>query len=154
MAKPTEYTEAQWAYISKDYGPGNVHWWLRTISWEHDTFGSFVAASGGVMTCGGESLGRVDYPRITVRPCIWLNLDGYQPDLTVMPYRRTPMVLITNDVVINVRSEPNAKSARVSTATPGQTYPLLATMDNGWYQIQLKDGTTGYVSPKTAKPIE
>lgn len=154
MAKPTEYAEARWAYVSREYGPGNTHWWLRTISWEHENYASFVATSGGVMTCGGESLGVVEYPRITVRPCIWLNLSGFQQDPSLVPYRRMPKALITNDVVINVRQEPDAGSKKVGTASPNQTFPMLGRAENGWLQIQLDNGTIGYVSPKTAKEIE
>ena len=154
MAKPTAYTEAQWAYISKDYGPGNVHWWLRTISWESGNMASFVAASGGVMTCGGETLGKIEYPRITVRPCITLDLTRFTPDPTLVAYERTPKALITHDVLVNVRSEPNANSAKVGTVTPTRTYPLLGVADNGWAQIQLPDGAVGYISPKMYRRVD
>ncbi|MBQ8094756.1 MAG: SH3 domain-containing protein [Clostridia bacterium] len=153
MVKATAFAEAQKPYISREFGPDNVHWWLRTISWESDYMASFVATSGGVMTCGGESLGAIGNPKIAVRPCIWLNLDGFVEE-TVEPYMRPHKVLITNEVIVNVRKEPDAKASRIGTATPGKTYGLISQADNGWYEIVLEDGTTGFVSYKVAQKIE
>ena len=74
---PTEYAKAQGSWQSKKYGPGNAQWWLRTISWVKRNMASYVAGSGGVMTCGGTSDGRVDNHKWGVRPAIYINLDAF-----------------------------------------------------------------------------
>lgn len=48
---------------------------------------------------------------------------------------------------VNVRAESNSDSKKVGSAKAGATYPYLGVADNGWYKIQLEDGTVGYVSP-------
>lgn len=63
-------------------------------------------------------------------------------------------VKIRDDGGVNVRKESNSDSAKVGTAKAGATYPLLSVADNGWYEIQLSDGTTGYVSPKMSSLVE
>lgn len=73
---PTAYAVAQGAYQSKKYGPGNAQWWLRTISWESKYRAAYVAGSGGVMTCGGNSDGRVENRKWAVRPAMYLHLDA------------------------------------------------------------------------------
>lgn len=73
---PTDYAIAQGAYLSKKYGPGNSQWWLRTISWESRARAAYVAASGGVMTCGGNSFGVVSNSKLAVRPAIYVSLDA------------------------------------------------------------------------------
>lgn len=77
QATPTAYAIAQGAYQSKKYGPGNAQWWLRTISWESKYRAAYVAGSGGVMTCGGNSDGRVENRKWAVRPAIYINLDAF-----------------------------------------------------------------------------
>ena len=81
MCTPTAYCVAQGAYTSVKFqkaadGPANCHWWLRTHSWESNSKGTYVAASGGVMTCGGHTDGIKNNNRIAVRPCIYLSLDA------------------------------------------------------------------------------
>ena len=76
---PTAYCVAQGAYQSVKFqkaadGPANCHWWLRTHSWQSNAKGSYVAASGGVMTCGGHTDGIKNNNRIAVRPCVYLDL--------------------------------------------------------------------------------
>lgn len=75
QCKPTAYAIAQGAYISTKY-TGNVQWWLRTNSWESKYRASYVAASGGVMTCGGNTFGKNDNPKLVVRPAIYVNLSA------------------------------------------------------------------------------
>lgn len=75
---PTAYAIAQGAYQSKKYGPGNSQWWLRTNSWESRYRAAYVAGSGGVMTCGGNSDGRVENEKWGVRPAIYISLDAFQ----------------------------------------------------------------------------
>jgi len=82
MCLPTAYTVAQGVRLSTKYrradvsdGPNNVDWWLRTHSWESNARGAYVAGSGGVMTCGGNSNGIASNKRIAVRPAIYLNAE-------------------------------------------------------------------------------
>ena len=82
MAQPTEYAAAKNIYRSKKYGPGNVQWWLRTTSWEDYRRAAYVAGSGGVMTCGGNTDGRVDNTRWSVRPVIYLDIAAYEAQQT------------------------------------------------------------------------
>ena len=72
---------AQGAYLSVKFqkaenGPANCHWWLRTHSWENNNKGTYVAASGGVMTCGGHKDGYKTNTVLAVRPSIYLSLDA------------------------------------------------------------------------------
>ena len=81
MCVPTAYCVAQGAYLSVKFqkdenGPANCHWWLRTHSWESNSKGAYVAASGGVMTCGGHTDGIKTNDTIAVRPSIYLSLDA------------------------------------------------------------------------------
>lgn len=76
QAKPTEYAIAQGIYLSQKYGPGNIQWWLRTISWESRARAAYVAASGGVMTCGGNSFGVVSNGKLAVRPALYVSLEA------------------------------------------------------------------------------
>lgn len=73
QTEPTAYAVAQGAYMSTKY-TGYVQWWLRTNSWESKYRASYVAASGGVMTCGGNSFGKIDNAKLVVRPAIYVNL--------------------------------------------------------------------------------
>ena len=75
---PTAYAVAQGAYTSVKFhkdpnGPANCHWWLRTHSWENNYKGTYVAASGGVMTCGGHKDGFANNDKLTIRPSIYLS---------------------------------------------------------------------------------
>lgn len=54
---------------------------------------------------------------------------------------------------LNVRKDPNVTSAKVGQAASGQQYPLLDEAD-GWYQIQLPDALTGWVSAIYASIVE
>lgn len=55
---------------------------------------------------------------------------------------------------VNVRQKSSADSAKVGSARAGATYPCLSVADNGWFEIQLEDGTVGFVSPKMATIVE
>lgn len=76
MTVPTPYACARGAWQSKKYGPGNAQWWLRTHSWESAYRAAYVAGSGGVMTCGGDSDGRVENAKWAVRPAIYVDVDA------------------------------------------------------------------------------
>ena len=75
---PTAYAIAQGAYRSTKYGPGNAQWWLRTHSWESNRRAAYVAASGGVMTCGGNSVGVVENAKWAVRPVICIRAEDLE----------------------------------------------------------------------------
>ena len=75
QADPTPYAAAQGAYISTKY-TGHIQWWLRTNSWESKNRAAYVAASGGVMTCGGNTFGAITNDRLVVRPAIYVNLSA------------------------------------------------------------------------------
>jgi len=51
---------------------------------------------------------------------------------------------------LNVRQQPSSSSTLVAKVNPGETYQYTA-VKNGWYQIVLKDGTTGWVLGTYAK---
>ena len=72
MCTPTAYAVAHGAKLSRKYNDC-AHWWLRNPSWEFWNKASFVAASGGVVTCG-ENSGFVEAKGFTVRPAISLLL--------------------------------------------------------------------------------
>lgn len=79
---PTPYTVSKGAYLSVKYqikgtDYPNVNWWLRTKSWENKSKGTYVAASGGVMTCGGHSAGYVEKRDLVVRPVIYVNAEAF-----------------------------------------------------------------------------
>lgn len=63
-------------------------------------------------------------------------------------------VQIRKDGSVNVRQKSNADSRRVGTAKANAKYPLLSVAKNGWFEIQLEDGTSGFVSPKMAKVLD
>lgn len=79
QTSPTPYAKSKGCYMSKKY-IGNVHWWLRSFSWESSRRASYVAASGGVMTCGGssEADGAVENARWTVRPVICIRSEDLE----------------------------------------------------------------------------
>lgn len=59
-------------------------------------------------------------------------------------------IRIQGNANANVREKSNENSTRVGRAMAGQTYPCLSIARNGWYKIQLEDGTVGYISDKVA----
>lgn len=54
---------------------------------------------------------------------------------------------------VNVREQSDVDSAKVGTAGAGELYPCLSIAPNGWYEIELPDGTTGFVSPNVSTLI-
>ena len=53
-----------------------MQWWCRTTSWESRYRAAYIAASGGVMTCGGNSFGAVENAKLVVRPAIYVTLES------------------------------------------------------------------------------
>ena len=78
MCTPTAYTIAQGARESTKFrkdkdGYYNVNWWTRNHSWESNARGSYVANSGGVMTCGGNTEGQAANHKVAVRPAVYFD---------------------------------------------------------------------------------
>lgn len=51
----------------------------------------------------------------------------------------------TSTGFLRVRDQPGLNGNEITQVTPGNTFPLLDEK-NGWYKIQLPDGTTGWIS--------
>jgi len=60
------------------------------------------------------------------------------------------LILDTPTGFLRVRADSSLGSAEVGRVNPGETYDLLNEV-TGWYQIQLKDKTKGWVSSQYAK---
>ncbi|MCL6096781.1 MAG: SH3 domain-containing protein [Patescibacteria group bacterium] len=60
------------------------------------------------------------------------------------------LILDTPTGFLRVRADSSLGSAEIGRVTPGETYDLL-NETTGWYQIQLKDKTKGWVSSQYAK---
>ena len=81
MCTPTDYCVAQGARLSTKFrkdkdGYYNVNWWTRNHSWESNARGSYVANSGGVMTCGGNKDGTASNKKIAVRPAVYFDVQA------------------------------------------------------------------------------
>ena len=55
------------------------------------------------------------------------------------------VVKITSTDILNVRKEPNADSAKITTLKLGQVVDITKKTSNGWYKISV-NGTEGYVN--------
>lgn len=60
------------------------------------------------------------------------------------PYAEA-VVHITHTGTLNIRKGPSKDTKVIATAKPKDTYKYMGP-DNGWYCIQLQDGTIGYVA--------
>ncbi|HVZ58216.1 MAG TPA: PEGA domain-containing protein [Patescibacteria group bacterium] len=60
------------------------------------------------------------------------------------------LILDTPTGFLRVRQSANVSSAQVGEVKPGQAFPLIDEND-GWYEIQLEDGSKGWVSDQYAK---
>ena len=63
-------------------------------------------------------------------------------------------VKIRNGGSLNVRVKPDQNSILVGTAEGGRTYDCLSVADNGWYEIVLPNGMTGFISGKRVTEIK
>lgn len=59
-------------------------------------------------------------------------------------------VHITNGAKVNVRSGPSTGYKSIGQVKPGEDFPFLAWED-GWFQIELDDGTRGYVAEEMGR---
>ena len=80
------------------------------------------------------------------------NINTIEPSYTIAPSisEGTRYIRIRNGKNINVRRTPDTSAVRIGMAVAGKQYQLLGIADNGWYEIELEDGKTGYVSNKLA----
>lgn len=60
------------------------------------------------------------------------------------------LILDTPTGFLHVRASASGSSAILTNVDPGQTFPLL-DQQSGWYQIQLTDGTKGWVTGQYSK---
>ena len=54
----------------------------------------------------------------------------------------------------NVRKAGNGESEVVGAVIEGSSYKVLSIDENGWYELLLSDGATGFISPKLVKFTE
>lgn len=59
-------------------------------------------------------------------------------------------ILDTPTGFLRVRARPSVSAAEVGQVTPGRTYELVDNQ-NGWFEVKLDDGTTGWISSQYAK---
>lgn len=70
---------------------------------------------------------------------------------TPTPIAKTKVTILdTPTGFLRVRSEPTLGASETAQVKPGQTFDYLDEND-GWYQIRLTDGTSGWVSTQYAK---
>lgn len=81
-----------------------------------------------------------------------LTLTAPEVSLKLQP-STTGYVRITNAYSVNLREAPDAESARVVIARPGEQYECVGVAENGWYELLLPDGRHGFVSPKMAELV-
>ena len=65
---------------------------------------------------------------------------------TYEPLPGTMVLGTVIDMDLNVRAEPSSSSKLLTTISLGSNVRVLAIADNGWYYVQLPDGSRGYVS--------
>lgn len=74
------------------------------------------------------------------------------PELSPVPSPSQNQVTILNTQTgfLRVREEATISSLQIGTVNPGEKYELISEK-NGWFEIKLKDGKTGWVSSQYAK---
>ncbi|MBO8168744.1 MAG: SH3 domain-containing protein [Thermoanaerobacteraceae bacterium] len=65
-------------------------------------------------------------------------------------YVKREDIAVIDGSVVNVRSGPGIGNSRIAQVREGEKYPLLKK-ENGWYQIRLSDGKTGWIAGWLAK---
>lgn len=83
-------------------------------------------------------------------------LPGSEPTPTPTPSTPViPKVIISNTPTgfLRVRQEASITSAEIGRVNPGDSLPVLAEQ-NGWYNIQLPNGATGWISVSFATKVE
>lgn len=132
--------------------------WTITYS-EVDTDGDGVSTNGSYSFAYNKNTGKV-----AMITCIFDSNDRSQYDylgdyskvlegaklVASDPMQTEQSIKITHNSPVNIRKEADAKSTKVGTAQPGESFEYLKTTDNGWYKIRLDDGVIGWVSGKMA----
>lgn len=72
------------------------------------------------------------------------------PTLSPSPANQKVTILETPNGFLRVRDEGSLSGAEIGRVTTGQTFPLLDEKDD-WYEIQLPDGTKGWISSQFAE---
>lgn len=57
----------------------------------------------------------------------------------------TVMIEADPESIINIREEPATSSAKIGKAKGGDTFEFIS-LDAGWYQVKLADGSIGFIS--------
>ena len=63
-------------------------------------------------------------------------------------------IKIRNGGSVNVRMGPDQNTILVGTAEGGRIYDCLSVADNGWYEIVLPNGMTGFISGKRVTELK
>jgi uncharacterized protein YgiM (DUF1202 family) len=61
------------------------------------------------------------------------------------------LILQTPTGFLRVRDQASLNGAEIGQIKPGETYQLLDDKTTGWYQIQLTNGKTGWISSQYAQ---
>lgn len=67
-----------------------------------------------------------------------------------LPEKQKLVILQTPNGFLRVRSQPSLASEEIDRVLPGETFSLIEE-SNGWYKIQLKNGSLGWVSSQFAQ---
>ncbi len=75
-----------------------------------------------------------------------------EPTTPISPTKAEESVTIldTPTGFLRVRASSSVSGAEVGRVIPGESYPLVSEQ-TGWFEIQLKDGTSGWISSQYAK---
>ena len=63
-------------------------------------------------------------------------------------------IKIRNGGLVNVRQAPDQNSILVGTVEGGKTYECIGKADNGWYEIVMPNGLTGFISGKRVTELK
>lgn len=70
---------------------------------------------------------------------------------SLTPVQKVKVTILTTPTgFLRVRSDPSVTASETAQVKPGDTFDYLSEQD-GWYQIQLSDGTSGWVSTQYAQ---
>ncbi|MFH1186864.1 MAG: PEGA domain-containing protein [Candidatus Levyibacteriota bacterium] len=74
------------------------------------------------------------------------------PELSLTPSvsQDTIVILDTPTGFLRVRSDASINSSQITTVSPGEKYEVVSEQE-GWFEIKLDDGKTGWVSSQYAK---
>jgi len=96
----------------------------------------------------------VSQPQEIISP---LSSSQNTPSITPTPTAVIPQnIIVTTEnpkIPVNVRTEPASSSAILAKIKSGAVFPCLDSKE-GWYQIQLKNGKSGWVYGEFVKPEE